>query len=150
MNPLLTQKIEWVGRLKIDEIVGERRQPIPGKGVRWWWFGEKGKSTRSLSLTLPRPAYAATFPRPPSSAHTNVELARSLRVHLRYFLLICTLFWSTHPPAIGKYYHYLHPRSKTVVAALQVRSTANGGGARFSQPGHPRWPGQVKTPRKLR
>lgn len=48
------------------------------------------------------------------------------------------------------YYRYPRPGSKTVVATLPVRSTANGAGAGFPLPGHPRWPGQVGTCRKLR
>ena len=48
------------------------------------------------------------------------------------------------------YYHYPRPRSKTVVATLPVRSTANGAGAGFPLPGHLRWPGQGGTCRKLR
>ena len=144
MNPLLTQKIEWGVRLKSDEIVGERKQPVPGKGGRWWWFGEK-RNRRAHSPSLPRPAHAAVLPR--SRSDTDTGLARSQRTHLRYFLLICTWFSSTHPPAIGKYYYHPHSRSKTVAAALQVRSTANGADARFQQPGHPRWFEQLETRR---
>jgi hypothetical protein len=33
-------------------VVGERKQPIPGKGYRWWWFAEEKNPTRSLTLTL--------------------------------------------------------------------------------------------------
>lgn len=76
---------------------------------------------------------------------TDTELARSPPEHLRYFLLICTWFWSTHPPAIGKYYHYPHPRNKAIVAALRVRSTADGADVRFPRHVHPRWPEQVET-----
>ena len=84
------------------------------------------------------------------SADTDTQLVRSLQEHLRYFLLVYTLFCSTRPLATGMYHHYPRPRSKTVVATLPVRSTANGAGAGFPLPGHPRWPWQGGTCRKLR
>ena len=62
MNPLLTQKIEWGVRLKSDEIVGERKQPIPGKEVDGGGSGER-ETKRAHSSSLPRPADAAALPR---------------------------------------------------------------------------------------
>lgn len=47
------------------------------------------------------------------------------------------------------YFHYPRPQSRTVVATLPVRSTANGAGAGFPPRGHPRWLGQGGSRRKL-
>ena len=105
----------------------------------------KRNQPRSLSVLL-----LCMAPRIYCSADTNTQLVRSLQEHLRYFLLIYTLLWSSRPLAIGMYYHYPRPRSKTVGATLPVRSTANGAGAVFPLPRHPRWPGQGGTCRKLR
>jgi hypothetical protein len=105
----------------------------PGKEVDG---GSQKKETEALAHSHPRPAHAVALPH---SSDIDTELARSQRTDLHYFLLICTWFSSTHPPAIGKYYHYPRSRSKTAAAALQVRSTSNGADARFPQPGHPRW-----------
>jgi hypothetical protein len=146
MNPLLTQKIEWGVRLKNDEIVGERtastRERRSMVVVRGKEKGNALADPLSVGRQMPRLSHGLI--------DTDTRLARSRQIHLRYFLSIGTLFSSTHPPAIGRYHHYPSPRSKTVVATLRVRSTANGAGARFPQPGHPRWSEQVETCRTSR
>ena len=145
MNPLLTQKIEWGVRLKSDEIVGERKQPIPGKEVDGGGSGEretKRAHSSSLGRQMPQLSHGLT--------DTGTELMRSRPEHLRYFLSICTWFWSIHPPAIGKYYHYPNPRNKAIVAALRVRGTANGADVRFPRHVHLRWPEQVEICRTSR
>jgi hypothetical protein len=107
MNPLLTQKIKWGVRLKNDGIVGERKQPIPGKGGRWWW-SEKRESD-VLAHPLSHGRHMLRF----SHALVVTQIlgycgALTTNTLTPFPIVSCTLFSSTHPSAIGKYYHYPH------------------------------------------
>ena len=57
---------------KNDGIVGERKQPIPGKGGRWWWFAEK-RNRRAHSLS---PSAGTCRGSPTLFSDIDTELAR--------------------------------------------------------------------------
>jgi hypothetical protein len=61
MKPLVTQKIEFGVRLENDEIVGEKKKTMPGKGGDGGGLGER-ESKRTRRHSLRRPAYAGALP----------------------------------------------------------------------------------------
>jgi len=147
MNPLLTQKIEWGVRVKMGEIVGERKTAST-RERRSMVVVRRKEKTRLLILDCP--AAGTSRVSPTYFNDTDTRRVRSQPQHSRYFLSTYTSFSSRHPPAIGKCYQYTHLRSKTVAAAPQAKNIANGGDAKFPLPRHLRGLERAKTCRTSR
>jgi hypothetical protein len=90
MNPLPAQKIEFGVKMKNDEIVGEKQQPTPEKGVNGggsWRRGIK-RAHSAFFLSAGRLRNSPTH----FSPHTDAPLRQSQQEHLRYCLSTCTSF----------------------------------------------------------